>query len=100
MFSKLVLALASVGVAVATPAPVPAPAPNPTPKAEPEFELIARQGLATVYSSCTEPNTVALTFDDGPYIYEGGAFIRQRAPHDADTNMFHRDRRHAQCCGY
>jgi len=24
---------------------------------------------ATVYSSCTNPNTVALTFDDGPYIY-------------------------------
>jgi len=24
---------------------------------------------ATVYSSCTVPNTVALTFDDGPYIY-------------------------------
>jgi peptidoglycan/xylan/chitin deacetylase (PgdA/CDA1 family) len=24
---------------------------------------------ATIYSSCTVPNTVALTFDDGPYIY-------------------------------
>jgi len=24
---------------------------------------------ATVYSSCTVPNTVALTFDDGPYMY-------------------------------
>jgi len=24
---------------------------------------------ATVYSSCKTPNTVALTFDDGPYIY-------------------------------
>ncbi|THH10445.1 hypothetical protein EW145_g1329 [Phellinidium pouzarii] len=42
----------------------------PTSDAEPEFELIRRQGLADVYSSCTEPNTVALTFDDGPYIYE------------------------------
>ncbi|KAF8585250.1 carbohydrate esterase family 4 protein [Ramaria rubella] len=26
--------------------------------------------LATVYSSCVKANTVALTFDDGPYIYE------------------------------
>ncbi|KAF8585268.1 carbohydrate esterase family 4 protein [Ramaria rubella] len=26
--------------------------------------------LATVYSTCKTPNTVALTFDDGPYIYE------------------------------
>ncbi|KAJ8468381.1 hypothetical protein ONZ45_g17262 [Pleurotus djamor] len=28
-----------------------------------------RQGLAQVYSKCTVPNTVALTFDDGPYVY-------------------------------
>jgi len=28
-----------------------------------------RQQLANVISSCTVPNTVALTFDDGPYIY-------------------------------
>ncbi|EJD07768.1 glycoside hydrolase/deacetylase [Fomitiporia mediterranea MF3/22] len=42
----------------------------PTPDPEPEFELIRRQGLAAVYSSCSQPNTVALTFDDGPYIYE------------------------------
>jgi len=27
------------------------------------------QQLARVISSCTEPNTVALTFDDGPWIY-------------------------------
>ncbi|KAF8501335.1 carbohydrate esterase family 4 protein [Hysterangium stoloniferum] len=26
--------------------------------------------LATVYSSCKKANSVALTFDDGPYIYE------------------------------
>jgi peptidoglycan/xylan/chitin deacetylase (PgdA/CDA1 family) len=25
--------------------------------------------LATVYTKCTKPNTVALTFDDGPYLY-------------------------------
>lgn len=29
--------------------------------------LLRRAG--NVYSSCTTPNTVALTFDDGPYIY-------------------------------
>ncbi|KAK7024384.1 hypothetical protein VNI00_016325 [Paramarasmius palmivorus] len=28
-----------------------------------------RQNLATVYYSCTQPNTVAFTFDDGPWIY-------------------------------
>ncbi|KAJ8453657.1 hypothetical protein ONZ45_g19623 [Pleurotus djamor] len=26
-------------------------------------------GLPTVYTKCTVPNTVALSFDDGPYIY-------------------------------
>lgn len=29
-----------------------------------------RASLATVYTSCNVPNTVALTFDDGPYIYQ------------------------------
>lgn len=28
-----------------------------------------RATLATVYSSCSKPKTVALTFDDGPYYY-------------------------------
>jgi peptidoglycan/xylan/chitin deacetylase (PgdA/CDA1 family) len=28
-----------------------------------------RDNLATVYSSCKNPNQVALTFDDGPYLY-------------------------------
>ncbi|KAF7327367.1 Carbohydrate esterase family 4 protein [Mycena kentingensis (nom. inval.)] len=28
-----------------------------------------RAGAATFYSGCSVPNTVALTFDDGPYIY-------------------------------
>lgn len=34
--------------------------------------LNARAGPApgTIVTSCTEPNTIALTFDDGPYIYE------------------------------
>ena len=67
MISNILLALASVSVVLAAPKPEPAPSPA----AEPEFELISRQGLAAVYSSCTTPNTVALTFDDGPYIYEG-----------------------------
>jgi hypothetical protein len=31
--------------------------------------LVPRQALAQVISSCTVPNTVALTFDDGPYDY-------------------------------
>ncbi|KAI3620871.1 chitin deacetylase [Moniliophthora roreri] len=28
-----------------------------------------RQNLATVYTTCNEPNTIAFTFDDGPWIY-------------------------------
>jgi peptidoglycan/xylan/chitin deacetylase (PgdA/CDA1 family) len=34
-------------------------------------ELLKRAGLAQVISSCTKAKTVALTFDDGPWIYEG-----------------------------
>lgn len=30
-----------------------------------------RQALAQVITSCTVPNTAALTFDDGPYLYTG-----------------------------
>jgi len=30
----------------------------------------AAAALATVYTKCNKANTVALTFDDGPYIYE------------------------------
>ncbi|KDQ18657.1 carbohydrate esterase family 4 protein [Botryobasidium botryosum FD-172 SS1] len=33
---------------------------------------IPRQRLANVFKSCTVPNTVALTFDDGPYIWHKG----------------------------
>ncbi|KAH8111367.1 glycoside hydrolase/deacetylase [Phellopilus nigrolimitatus] len=61
-FSFVLAALVAARITVAA----------PTPDAEPAIELIRRQGLAAVYSSCTEPNTVALTFDDGPYIYEDG----------------------------
>jgi hypothetical protein len=31
--------------------------------------LEGRQGLAQVFTGCTVPDTVALTFDDGPYLY-------------------------------
>ncbi|KAJ7500330.1 hypothetical protein B0H11DRAFT_2225869 [Mycena galericulata] len=39
--------------------------------ATPMAEIEARQGgpLAAVYSSCKNPNEVALTFDDGPWVY-------------------------------
>jgi len=62
MFSHLssLVSLVFVALAVATPLPDPSP----------EIELIQRVSLATVYSGCTAANTVALTFDDGPYIYE------------------------------
>jgi len=30
---------------------------------------LQKRALATVYGSCTKPNVVAMTFDDGPYIY-------------------------------
>jgi peptidoglycan/xylan/chitin deacetylase (PgdA/CDA1 family) len=30
-----------------------------------------KRALATVYTKCTTANTVALTFDDGPWVYEG-----------------------------
>ncbi|KAH7106816.1 carbohydrate esterase family 4 protein [Auriculariales sp. MPI-PUGE-AT-0066] len=29
-----------------------------------------KRELATVYTKCTNPNTVAITFDDGPFMYE------------------------------
>uniref|UniRef100_A0A8H7XY41 NodB homology domain-containing protein n=1 Tax=Psilocybe cubensis TaxID=181762 RepID=A0A8H7XY41_PSICU len=31
--------------------------------------LVERQGFAQVVTKCTVPKTVALTFDDGPYVY-------------------------------
>ncbi|KAL5483350.1 hypothetical protein ACEPAI_8581 [Sanghuangporus weigelae] len=61
MFSRLVSFLAVLGTAY-----IAVAAPMPDPNAEPEIELLRRQGLANVYSSCT---VVALTFDDGPYNY-------------------------------
>ncbi|OCB91676.1 glycoside hydrolase/deacetylase [Sanghuangporus baumii] len=64
MFSHLISFLALLGTAH-----IAVAAPMPDPSAEPEIELLRRQGLANVYSSCTVPNTVAITFDDGPYNY-------------------------------
>jgi len=32
-----------------------------------ESDIFKRAGIAAVYSKCTKPNTVAITFDDGPY---------------------------------
>jgi len=40
-----------------------------TPLPESSGRLYRRQGLAQVISSCTVPNTIALTFDDGPFWY-------------------------------
>jgi peptidoglycan/xylan/chitin deacetylase (PgdA/CDA1 family) len=58
MFFTRAIALVSISLAAissvsATPAPVSE----------------KRQALAQVVTSCTVPNKVALTFDDGPYIY-------------------------------
>jgi len=32
-----------------------------------DFDPIGKRAIATVFGKCTQPNTVALTFDDGPY---------------------------------
>ncbi|TDL19373.1 carbohydrate esterase family 4 protein [Rickenella mellea] len=37
-----------------------------------EKDLGKRATLATIYSTCKHANTVALTFDDGPYMFESG----------------------------
>ena len=42
---------------------------SPVPQNVTGSGLVRRQGLAQVITSCTVPNTAALTFDDGPYIY-------------------------------
>jgi len=38
--------------------------------ASPVEKRAEKRALAQVYYSCNNPNEVALTFDDGPYIYE------------------------------
>ncbi|KAH6913488.1 chitin deacetylase [Coprinopsis sp. MPI-PUGE-AT-0042] len=62
---KTLFALLSVALVQA----VPTPAPQPAGESVGEIaKLLARQNArAAVYSGCTVPNTVALTFDDGPY---------------------------------
>jgi hypothetical protein len=50
--------------------------------ASPLSSLVRRQALAQVIYSCTVPNTIALTFDDGPYIY-----LRVRTIHDFGVYM-------------
>jgi len=34
-----------------------------------DFAFLSKRAPAQVFSSCTESNAIALTFDDGPYIY-------------------------------
>ncbi|KAG8915705.1 Carbohydrate esterase 4 protein [Tulasnella sp. 408] len=57
-------------LASALPANITARAPELGDLTEDEaLSLVERATLAPVYSKCTTPNTVAITFDDGPYIY-------------------------------
>lgn len=61
--STVILALLSAVVSVQA-------SPEASPEAAPRGATSqARATLATVYSACTVPKTVALTFDDGPYLY-------------------------------
>ncbi|KZV87804.1 carbohydrate esterase family 4 protein [Exidia glandulosa HHB12029] len=52
--------------------------------------------LATIYSSCKVPNTVALTFDDGPYIYERDV-INTLAQYNAKGTFFLSVQRFPRC---
>ncbi|KAG2018363.1 chitin deacetylase [Coprinopsis cinerea AmutBmut pab1-1] len=68
----VILSLLSLALVQAVPTPIPAPADNSTiDGVRDALKLQARQGgpRATVFSKCTVPNRVALTFDDGPYWY-------------------------------
>lgn len=40
--------------------------------ASPVVNIQPRQAPGQVYSGCSVPNTVALTFDDGPFTYTDG----------------------------
>ncbi|KAH8653226.1 chitin deacetylase-like protein [Tricladium varicosporioides] len=42
----------------------------PTTPASPLLQPRAGPAAGTIITKCTEPNTIALTFDDGPYQYE------------------------------
>ncbi|TFK27885.1 chitin deacetylase [Coprinopsis marcescibilis] len=66
------LSLISFALVQAIPTPSETKASNSTVEdVTKSFKLQARQGgpRAQVFSHCTVPNTVALTFDDGPYLY-------------------------------
>ncbi|KDQ57934.1 carbohydrate esterase family 4 protein [Jaapia argillacea MUCL 33604] len=63
-----IISLIALVNAAALPEPVPEAAANP--EAAPAIELLEKRALATVYTKCKNSNQVALTFDDGPYIYE------------------------------
>ncbi|PPQ69529.1 hypothetical protein CVT26_001787 [Gymnopilus dilepis] len=62
MFSISLATLGTLFIASLTVFAVPAPL-DP-------IEALEKRANAKVYSSCTVPNTVALTFDDGPWVYE------------------------------
>ena len=70
-----VLAATVTALVYASPLPVPA------------GTLQSRQALAQVISSCTVPNTVALTFDDGPFFYLRVRVFRSTPAHDLTTTV-------------
>ena len=91
----------------AFPAPAPLPEALASPEAFPDTEAIpypvpglpaewgthtssgmeSRPPLARVITRCTSPNAVALTFDDGPYIYQGGECIAYLLGITTDTDQ-------------
>ncbi|KAG8892169.1 Carbohydrate esterase 4 protein, partial [Tulasnella sp. 408] len=46
-----------------------------------------RQAMATVYNKCSTPNTVAITFDDGPYVYNS-EIVLNLAKYNAKATFF------------
>ncbi|KAG8915707.1 Carbohydrate esterase 4 protein [Tulasnella sp. 408] len=71
MFTSRIFAFSLLAtLASALPANITARAPDLGDLTEDEaLSLVERATLATVYSKCTTPNTVAITFDDGPYTW-------------------------------
>lgn len=76
LFTALLPLLASVQV-LAVPNPEPKPGPLLA-ELEDDWTYLTKRSedgkeeratLATVYSSCINSKQVALTFDDGPYVY-------------------------------
>jgi hypothetical protein len=68
--------------------PLPAPAGT----------LQSRQTLAQVIYSCTVPNTVALTFDDGPFFYLRVRVFCSTPAHEL-TTIVRTPLEHFQCAG-